>query len=501
MRLRKNYNKLWALILPILTAFICIFLPFLITFGPKSKTIDSKLQSILKTLGANAEVPIIITFSDKVKLDAFKDPNISCRRSTIIRELKHKAMASQQSLLALLKSKGGKNITSLWIINGISATVCTSLITKLKNYPSIEMIRLDKVVDTNIKIDTSQDKSESTVYNKHTPTLWNIEKINATQLWVQGYRGQGIVVASMDSGVDVNHPDLIDKWRGGNNSWYDPYGQHSAPVDTLGHGTQTMGIIAGGNAEGIPIGVAPQIKWVAVKIINDKGQASIGNLYKGLQWLLDPDGDPNTNDSPNIVTNSWGHTGNPNQFIPEFLYDIQVFRAAEIAMVFSAGNNGPLSSTSQSPANFPQTIAVGAIRPDDSVLPTSSRGPSDWKAIYPDLVAPGFYIRTADISHEKVGPPRYTFCTGTSMAAPHVAGALALLLSSTPSASIEQLEKALKSSTKDLGVEGPDNDYGYGLIDVFKAYYVLRELCSYNYAINTIAVSVANSPEDLQLKQ
>ena len=168
----------------------------------------------------------------------------------------------------------------------------------------------------------------------------------------------------MDSGVDPDHPDLKARYRGGSNSWYDPHGQHSAPFDADGHGTQVMGVMVGGASGGSAIGVAPEARWIAVKIFDDSGKAPLSAIHQGFQWLLDPDGDPDTDDAPDVVNNSWGFVENLNECVEEFQSDVEALRAADIGVVFAAGNGGPLPATSISPANLPGSFSVGFIDGD-----------------------------------------------------------------------------------------------------------------------------------------
>ena len=179
----------------------------------------------------------------------------------------------------------------------------------------------------------------------------------------------------MDTGVDASHPDLSGRYRGGTNSWYDPYGQHSSPTDINGHGTWTMGVMVGGGAGGSAVGMAPDARWIAVKIFNDRGQASVSAIHQGFQWLLDPDGNPATADAPQVVNNSWGMSspGCDLTFQP----DVQALAAAGILPVFAAGNFGPGVGTGVSPANYPESLAVGALASGGGVLGSSSRGPRD----------------------------------------------------------------------------------------------------------------------------
>ncbi len=149
----------------------------------------------------------------------------------------------------------------------------------------------------------------------------------------------------------------------------------------------------------------------------------------------------------------------------------QSLRAAGILPVFAAGNFGPNSSTSASPANYPESLAVGAVDNTGSIYAYSSRGPSacgETSTVYPDLVAPGVNIKTTDLYGS------YTFQTGTSLSAPHVAGGLALLLSAFPNISAAQQQSALMNSAVDLGDPGPDNAFGYGRLDLLAAYQWLQ---------------------------
>jgi len=380
-------------------------------------------------------------------------------RAEIINSLKSKAESTQKPLVAYLRGRGIAKTTSLWLINGVSLSASYGVIRDLAAFPGVKSIRLDASVSI----------PEPALGTTSAPE-WNVNAIRAPQLWSMGFTGKTAVVANMDTGVDLDHPDLKSRWRGGTNSWYDPNGQHATPHDRNGHGTQTMGIIVGGHAGGTTIGVAPDAQWIAVKIFNDSGLAAYSAIHQGFQWLIDPDNNADTDDAPDVVNNSWG-LDNINSCFPEFQEDIQALQASNIAVVFSAGNSGPYSSTSTSPANNPGSFSVGAVDAATTIASFSSRGPSACEgSSYPEVVAPGVNIRTTDLTFGGVFPDSYAAVSGTSFAAPHIAGALALLVSAFPGLEIEDLEHALKTSALDLGIPGPDNSYGYGLIDVLAAY-------------------------------
>jgi len=298
---------------------------------------------------------------------------------------------------------------------------------------------------------------------------WNLPAVQALRLWSAGITGQGVVVANMDTGVDGEHPDLAAKWRGGTNSWFDPHGVYIQPHDTDGHGTQTMGIIVGGNTRDRPVGLAPDARWIAVKIFDDNGHALLSDIHRGFQWLLDPDGDPQTDDAPDVVNYSWSFPSHVNECFTEFQADIHLLKTAGIALVFAAGNQGPLPATSLSPANNPGAFAVGAVGPDLLVAAFSSRGPAPChERRFPDMVAPGVDITTVDLSFGGRFDDLVT-ATGTSFAAAHVAGAMTLLLNAFPGTPVESLEQALRESALDLNVPGPDDHSGHGLLDLQNA--------------------------------
>jgi bacillopeptidase F len=431
----------------------------LVSLNSEAAIMNPELQTALEIIDSEDPLPVIIKLRNTMTLRPFQQSSRQ-RRSPFIKRLRKHAELTQGPLLTLLKSRGAKHIIPLWVINGIAVTVQVEVITELASLSSVESIRLDDTLHVPKVIAGTSAEPE-----------WNLDLIHAPELWSLGHTGKGIVVASMDTGVDLNHPDLTDKWRAGTNSWFDPNGEHEMPHDRNGHGTQTMGIMVGGSAGGMAIGVAPDAQWIAVKIFNDADEASLSAIHQGFQWLLDPDSNPDTDDAPDIVNSSWGSDDNVNECIYEFREDIQALRAAGIGVVFSAGNGGPSPSTSVSPANYPESFAVGAVDDNSSILVFSSRGPSVCDdSLYPSVVAPGKNVRTSDLTFGGLFPDSYSNVTGTSFAAAHLSGAMALLMSAFPCLALSELEEALKESAMDLGSSGPDNEYGYGLIDISTTY-------------------------------
>jgi subtilisin family serine protease len=426
--------------------------------APAAGKIDPAVIAAIGGLQPGGRITVIVKLKDRVDLSVFFGKIKNERLRNVIQALRARAGLSQVFINALLRVRQvqGKvaRFVPLWVLNAVSVTAVPDVLYELAALPEVASIDPDAI-----------DAVPNSAPPAGLPEA-NVAAINAPALWALGYSGQGVVVANLDSGVDVSHPDLMARWRGGTNSWYDPYNQHpNTPVDLTGHGTWTMGVMVGGDASGPSIGVAPGAQWVAARIFNDKGQATATAIHQAFQWLLDPDGNPDTADAPDVVNNSWSF-GGPGCNL-EFQSDLQALRAAGILPVFAAGNYGPGPSTSTSPSNYAEAFAVGATDNNYQIYAYSSRGPSacgEPSGIYPELVAPAVNVGTTDLYGF------YYQASGTSMSAPHAAGALALLLSAFPDLSAEEQSAALLGSAADLGVAGPDNDFGHGSVDAYAAF-------------------------------
>jgi bacillopeptidase F len=406
-------------------------------------------------------------FKDKKTfIKAFKKARKTMRREQILL-MKSDADFSNKQFKKILKSHKKKINRELWLINALSLKLPPHLINTFLNHPQVDHIDLDAVIKL----------SGHTASTSNSPPTWNLDAVKATSLWNDGIVGEGIVIASMDTGVDGQHPDLVSSWRGGTNSWFDPYSEYSQPHDGMGHGTQVMGVMVGGDASGNSIGVAPGAHWVSVKIFRDNATATLSAIHSGFQWLLDPDGDPSTDDAPDIVNNSWGSVSSPSTCDTEFHVDVDALKLAGIEVVFAAGNGGPFDNSLYSPADYAEVVSVASVDEFMNVANTSSRGPSNCSTtgFYPNLAAPGVGIYTSDLSFGQgttLNP--YAMVQGTSFAAPHITGIITLLKSAVPTASHNDIKNALYATALDLGAPGPDDITGYGMVDVYQALLKLR---------------------------
>jgi len=462
----------------IIIKILIFFNTLLIVLGTSNTiagSIAPELTNLLAAQNSNGNVDIIIEFTDSVNLPLAANLSVAgtVTREELIRSLVDSSNISQVDVKSTL-GLNGISAKSIWLNNSVAASVPENLISQISQLQNVALVKIDKKFVL----------EEGSQGSKPTQLDWNITSIGANTVWNTGIRGEGVLIGSMDTGVDVNHPDLSTRWRGGSNSWFDPYGVHVTPYDSNGHGTQTTSLIVGGDASGNTIGVAPDAEWIAAKIFDDSGMASISAIHLAFQWMLDPDGNPNTDDGADIINNSWNFGSSFNQCDFEFQDDISILRSADVAVVFSAGNSGPSPATSHSPANNEDTISVGATNESQNVAFFSSRGPSacDDGAIYPNLAAPGVNVLTADLTFGGVIPNSYTYSSGTSFSAPHISGALALLQSIYPSSSLGDRETALYDTAV---LTGGVDDYGYGIISIDAAVQYMR---------NEFFVAKLNSP-------
>jgi serine protease AprX len=403
------------------------------------------------------EVDVIVQLVERVDPARFAVRDRRTRDGRLERALREASARNLPPVLAELRAIGARGMRELWIAGAVAATVPAGEVPRLALLPGVQQVRLDAVVEA----PTSPAGSSA-------PAEWNLDAIGAPALWGAGLTGEGAVVAGLDTGVDAAHPDLQGSWRGGSNSWFDPYGQHATPADVSGHGTQTMGIVVGGAAGGSAIGVAPGARWIAARIYDDAGRGTLSGIHQAFQWILDPDGNPETMDAPDVVTAAWTLAAAPGTCDLEFQPDLTALEAAGIGVLLAAGNDGPAGGTSDSPANNPGAFSAGAVDASATVAAFSSRGPSACDgSIFPTLVAPGVDVRTSDLSFG--GFASYAYVSGTSFAAPHLAGALALLAAAAPAASLAELRSALVQGSVDLAPTGADDASGHGALDVSAA--------------------------------
>ncbi|WYP26951.1 S8 family serine peptidase [Alkalihalobacillus sp. FSL W8-0930] len=427
-------------------------------------------------------------------------------RSAVVSSLRATSIDSQKEVTAFLEGEleeeRVKDFQSFFIVNGMAVTGTKEVMEKLASRPEIEKVLANEMRQLN---PTEQTSAETPEVASDSDIEWNIDHIGAPAVWEQGIDGTGIVVASIDSGVEWDHPGLIEQYRGydpsdpGNSdhefNWFDATAGNQTPYDDDGHGTHVTGTMVGVEPDGSnATGVAPGAKWIGVKAFTPFGGSDADLLAAG-EWIIAPtdeDGNPQPEKAPDIVNNSWG--GGPG--LDEWYRPmVENWRAANIFPEFSAGNTtlfnpgGPGSVAN--PANYPESFATGATDINDNLANFSLRGPSPYEEIKPEISAPGVNIRSAVPGGGYEGG-----WNGTSMAGPHVSAVAALLLQANASLSVDDLEEILISTaiplTDDEYPETPNNGYGHGLVNAYEA------VSSVLDGIGTVSGSVTKDGEDTE---
>jgi bacillopeptidase F len=289
---------------------------------------------------------------------------------------------------------------------------------------------------------------------------WAVDAMGAQILWERGLDGSGVVVAAIDTGVFADHEQLAGRMLDGERGWYDPVEGRAEPYDTHGHGTVVLSQAVGGNPGGKVLGIAPGASW-AVALGNLENHYSRARMTLAADWILRVA-------RPDVLVNAWSHDEGP--CVDFDLPFIDAWKAAEIFVVFPAGNSGPLPGSGESPAQLTGTypdgrpvLSVAALARDLTPLPESSRGPGACGSDpFPSLAVPG-----ADLpACLRTSPSGYHRGEGTSLAAGLLGGAAALLLQANPELSPSQLEDILLSSARDLPPGGMDTATGAGIVDL-----------------------------------
>jgi subtilisin family serine protease len=438
-----------------------------------AEKIAPKLQRSLRTSKAD----FWIRFADQPDMSAAKAIKDWGERGRFVYDTLRKSAESAQSDVVAELNKRGAHYTTYWVSNAILVEDGTAdLATALAGEPAVTEIHepAEFTLDKPLADAPAEAAPKATAAGPE----WGVREINADDVWATGITGQGVTVANLDTGVDGDHAALRNAYRGydastgtfdDNYNFLDVDGAcptGTGPCDRNGHGSHTMGTMVGDDGAGNQIGVAPGAKWIAA---NGCDSCTDAAMIASAQWLLAPtatDGSaPDPAKRPQIINNSWGSNAPSNE---PFMEDIiAAWDAAGIFSVWSNGNEGPQCQTAGTPGSRTLTYSVGAYAEDGTIAGFSSRGPGQDDEIKPNISAPGVSIRSS------LGDGTYAAKDGTSMAAPHVTGAVALLWSAVPAlvGDIESTRALLDETAHDVddttcGGTADDNPtWGEGKLD------------------------------------
>ncbi|MEU3777821.1 S8 family serine peptidase [Streptomyces sp. NPDC032472] len=444
--------------------------------GPAPGAAERKIEPTLRAqLDGSAKAVFWVYLDSAADLSAAqRQQTRAAKAETVLRTKQEHAARTQADVIKALDGAQAE-YTSYWIVNAIRVVGTEKLAGTLARRPEVARIDADDKVALPRPAEGKREQTAADAVE------WNIDRIKAPQVWDQlGVRGEGIVVANIDSGVDVTHPAVNRQYRGRNadgtydhnHNWFDPAGicPTAAPCDNNDHGTHTMGTMVGDDGGANRIGVAPGARWIAAKGC-ETNSCSEASLLAAGQWIIAPTDlaghDPRPDLAPHIVNNSWGSAAHDDWY----RQIVDAWRAAGIFPAFSNGNAGPGCATSGSPGDYAASYSSGAFDVGGAIASFSSRGAGPGGIVKPNIAAPGVNVRSS------VPGGAYAAFSGTSMASPHTAASVALLWSAAPAleGDIAQTEALLNGTAQDTdngqcgGTAANNNVFGEGKLDVLAA--------------------------------
>jgi subtilisin family serine protease len=459
---------------------------------------------VLAETDSNGSASIVILMAEQADVSAaYSMKDQDARGWFVYNTLTQHAARTQAALRAELDSRG-VSYQSFWAANMIVATADQALIESIAARADVGRIDSNRAVRWIEPPELANSSAKSNSPSAPDTTEWGVQNVNAPQVWALGFTGQGIVIGEQDTGVRWTHNALKPKYRGWdgttadhNYNWHDAI--HSgggicgadtqAPCDDNGHGTHTAGTTVGDDGAGNQVGVAPGAKWIGCRNM-DQGNGTPARYTECFQFMMAPTDLAGNNPNPalraHVLNNSWSCPASEGCTTgAELEAIINNTQAAGIFVVVAATNSGPNCSTvSDPPAIYDASFSVGAYDINNQLASFSSRGPSTYytpSLLKPNLSAPGVNVR----SSTRTSDTSYGNLQGTSMASPHVAGAVALLWSARP-ALVRDIAatKALLQNTANPTVsvipqqtcggtssstDIPNNSFGYGRVDVLAA--------------------------------
>lgn len=477
--------------------------------------------AVLQAADSGGETEFLVILQSQADVSGAKLlPNKQSKGAYVFRKLKETAHNTQAPLIRLVQQSGASH-QSFFIVNALLVEGDAALVRQLAEHPATA--RIEPNPWTHMQEPIMENDSESVQWRS--AVEWGIQRIGADRVWEMGYTGQGVVIGGADTGYDWSHPAIRNTYRGWNADtadhnyhWHDaihemdpsnittinPCGLSTLePCDDNNHGTHTMGTMAGGDdGQGNQIGVAPGARWVACRNM-EQGDGTPATYIECFEWFLAPTdlagNNPQPALAPHVINNSWACPESEGCNASNWATMQMVvanLKAAGIVVVVSAGNSGPSCSTVNTPAAiFEESFSIGATRSNDTIVSFSSRGPvlaDSSGRMKPNVSAPGVGVRSS------IRNGQYAAFSGTSMAGPHVAGLVALLISANPelAGQVETIETIIEQTAVPMlsdqncgdipGTNIPNPVYGYGRVDAFAAVQRALELVS---ATETVAMT------------
>ena len=471
-------------IVPLLILLTFVIGPFAPAPAAAAASWQPKVDPWVLETAAQGQTEFLVFLAEQTDLSAAAAlPTKAAKGAFVYQRLVETAQRTQGPLIAALEQMDVA-YRSFWVVNALWVRGDLRVVQALAQRSDVAHL----YANPSVKLEAPVE--EAPAPQSVLAVEWNITNVNAPQVWAAGYTGQGVVIGGQDTGYDWDHPALINQYRGWNGSaanhnynWYDATLNPSAtPIDPVTHGTHTMGTMVGDDGGTNQIGMAPGARWIGCRNMDAAGVGSPATYIACYQWFIAPTDlggqNPNPALAPDVINNSWSCPVSEGCTDPNVLLQaVQNLRAAGIFTAHSAGNNGSgCSSVNEPAAIYAESFSVGATTSSNIIASYSSRGPvtvDGSNRAKPDISAPGSSVRSC------IPGTGYGLKSGTSMAAPHVAGLVALLISIEPGlrGEVNLLETLIESSAVPIvdmtcgGSAGgiPNNTYGWGRIDALAA--------------------------------
>lgn len=450
----------------------------------------------------------LVLLEEQADLSAAAELGSKLEKGTFVFEtLREVANRTQPPIVEILERESA-DYKRFWAANMIWVSGDSHILEILAGRPDVARLceNASLTIERPVRVDTGSLDDSGDESGSRGVIEWNISIVNAPRVWAEGVTGEGAVVAGIDTGYDWTHPALKNQYRGWNGvsadhnyNWHDAVhgggvicpADSPEPCDEDTHGTHTMGTMVGDDGGNHQVGMAPGAKWIGCRCWERAKGTDIAYVTECLEWVIAPTGLgkhlPDPAKAPHVVNNSWVCTptegcGNPNSL----KLVIENVRAAGIVVLGGVGNDGPhCSSSFYPPAIYERYFSIGATTIADEIASFSSRGPVTIDGsgrTKPDICAPGQGVRST------FPGGAYAIESGTSMAGPHVAGLVALLISANPelAGDVDLIEEIITETAVFLPTEQecgeipgssvPNNTIGHGRIDAYAAYERAMEL-------------------------
>jgi serine protease AprX len=489
-------------------ALLFLLLSAMATFAAHTRARSQWQQKVdewvLEGLETGGEVEFLVVLQEQADLGQIDAQVSKAEKGTVVYKLLTAAALSSQPAVITELVEAGADYRPYWISNMIWVRGDRALVEALAHRPDVARIFANPAV----KLDLVTMPLQGKTVGGDSAVEWNIDLVDAPEVWQEGVDGSGAVIGGQDTGYDWQHPALKERYRGWDGqranhayNWYDAIHEDNPnstppnscgfdspqPCDDMGHGTHTMGTMVGEDGPENQIGMAPGAQWIACRNM-EEGWGTPATYAECYQWFVAPypqngdpfrDGDPLK--APHVINNSWSCPTHEGCVDPEILRAVvENVRAAGIVTVHSASNKGPACGSVNEPAAiYDASFSVGATDGSDQIAGFSSRGPSQQDGILvtkPEISAPGVSVRSS------IPGDGYGWSSGTSMAGPHVAGLVALLIDAQPdlAGDVDTIEALIQETAVRLYTEEgcggdspqsiPNNTYGWGRIDAYSAY-------------------------------